>query len=88
MGSEPDPLSPDCEDQPPCPPNPSPSPRPEHPLHALTTYELTYYRRRLENALAFLDKQNTVPPIRTDLRTALDRVISEQDDRARIAADA
>ena len=62
--------------------------RPEHPLHALTTYELTYYRRRLENALAFLDKQDPVPPIRTDLRTALDRVISEQDDRARIAADA
>ena len=31
---------------------------PEHPLHALTTYELTYYRRRLENAIAFLAKQN------------------------------
>jgi hypothetical protein len=28
--------------------------QPEHPLHALTTYELTYYRRRLENALAYL----------------------------------
>lgn len=31
---------------------------PEHPLQALTTYELTYYRRRLENAIAFLGKQN------------------------------
>ena len=37
--------------------------QPEHPLHALTTYELTYYRRRLENALAFLDKQ--VPYLRS-----------------------
>ena len=35
--------------------------RPEHPLYALTTYELTYCRRRLENALAFLDKQDPVP---------------------------
>jgi hypothetical protein len=61
---------------------------PRHPLHALTTYELTYYRRRLENAIAYLDKQDPVPAIRADLQTALDRVITEQDDRARIAADA
>ena len=62
--------------------------QPEHPLHALTTYELTYYRRRLENALAFLDKQHPVPAIRAGLQTALDGVITEQQDRARIAADA
>jgi hypothetical protein len=61
---------------------------PEHPLHALTTYELTYYRRRLENALAYLGKQDPVPPIRADLQAALDKVVTEQDDRARIAADA
>jgi hypothetical protein len=61
---------------------------PKHPLHALTTYELAYYRRRLENALAFLDKQEPVPAVRADLQTALDKVIAEQDDRARIAADA
>ena len=61
---------------------------PKHPLHALTTYELTYYRRRLENALAFLDKQDPIPAIRADLQAALDKVIGEQDDRARIAADA
>ena len=60
--------------------------QPKHPLHALTTYELTYYRRRLENAIAFLDKQVPVPPIRGDLQAALDRVLAEQDDRARIAA--
>lgn len=58
----------------------------KHPLHALTTYELTYYRRRLETALAFLDKQDPVPQIRAGLRAALDKVIAEQDDRARIAA--
>jgi hypothetical protein len=59
--------------------------QPEHPLHALTTYELAYYRRRLENAIAFLGKQDPVPPIRTDMQAALDRVIAEQYDRARIA---
>ena len=61
---------------------------PKHPLAQLTTYELTYYRRRLENALAFLDKQDPVPAIRADLQAALDKVIAEQDDRARIATDA
>ncbi len=60
--------------------------QPKHPLHALTTYELTYYRRRLENAIAFLDKQDPVPPVRGDLQAALDGVLAEQDDRARIAA--
>ncbi len=60
--------------------------QPKHPLHALTTYELTYYRRRLENAIAFLDKQDPVPPARADLKAALDGVIAEQDDRIKIAA--
>jgi hypothetical protein len=62
--------------------------QPEHPLHALTTYELTYYRRRLENALAFLDKQYPVPAIRAELQAALDGVIAEQQDRARLTAGA
>ena len=61
---------------------------PKHPLHALTTYELRYYRRRLETALAFLDKQDPVPAIRADLQAALDKVIVEQDDRDKIATDA
>ena len=60
--------------------------QPKHPLHALTTYELAYYRRRLENAIAFLDKQDPVPPIRAYLKAALDGVIAEQDDRIKIAA--
>ena len=62
--------------------------QPAHPLHALTTYEVTYYRRWLENALAFLDKQDPVPAIRADLQAALDGVITEQQDRARLTADA
>ena len=60
--------------------------QPKHPLHALTTYELAYYRRRLENAIAYLGKQDPIPAIRADMKAALDRVIAEQDDRARIAA--
>jgi hypothetical protein len=62
--------------------------QPEHPLHALATYELMYYRRRLENALAFLNKEDPVPAIRADLQAALDGVLTEQQDRARLTADA
>ena len=60
--------------------------QPKHPLHALTTYELAYYRRRLENAIAFLGKQDPVPPIRADRQAALDRVIAEQEDRRKLAS--
>ena len=41
--------------------------QPKHPLHALTTYELAYYRRRLENAIAYLGMQDPVPAIRAHL---------------------
>jgi hypothetical protein len=47
---------------------------------------VSYYRRRLENAIAFLGKQDPVPAIRADIQAALDKVLTEQDDRARIAA--
>jgi hypothetical protein len=60
--------------------------QPKHPLHALTTYELAYYRRRLENAIAFLGKQDPVPAIRADMQAALDGVIAEQDDRRKLAS--
>jgi hypothetical protein len=59
--------------------------QPKHPLHALTTYELAGYRRDLDKAIAFLDRQDPVPPVRADLQAQLDQVIAEQDDRARIA---
>ena len=61
--------------------------QPEHPLYALTTYELRDYRRDLERAIAFLDTKDPVPPVRGTLQVALDAVIAEQDDRARLAAD-
>jgi len=61
---------------------------PKHPMHALTTYELREYRRQLENAIAFFDRQDPVPPARASLQARLDAVIAEQDDRARLAADA
>ncbi len=59
--------------------------QPGHPLHALTTYELTGYRRQLEHAIAWFDQQDPVPPVRASLQAALDDVMDEQDDRARIA---
>ena len=35
---------------------------PKHPMHAMTTYELRDYRRQLETAIAFFDRQDPVPP--------------------------
>lgn len=59
--------------------------QPKHPLGALTTYELRDYRRQLEHAIAYFDKQNPVPAVRSRLQARLDDMIVEQDDRARIA---
>jgi len=59
--------------------------KPPHKLSELTTYELCDYRRALEQAIAFFDKQSPVPPARADMHARLDAVIAEQDDRARIA---
>ena len=59
--------------------------QPKHPLHAMTTYELRDYRRDLERAIEFFDRQAPVPPARRRLQARLDDVIAEQDDRARAA---
>jgi hypothetical protein len=59
--------------------------QPKHPPHALTTYELKDYRRQLERVVEFYGHQTPVPPVRADLQAALDQVIAEQEDRARIA---
>ncbi len=59
--------------------------QPEHPLHALTTFELAGYRHRLESAIAFLGAGGPVPPGRAALQARLDDVIAEQDDRKRLA---
>jgi hypothetical protein len=59
---------------------------PQHPLHALTTFELRGYRRQLESAIAYFDNTDPVPPARGDLQAKLDAVRAEQEDRARLAA--
>jgi hypothetical protein len=59
--------------------------QPNHPLPALTTYELRDYRRDLETAIAFLDRQTPVPTDRARVQATLDDVIAEQDDRERLA---
>jgi hypothetical protein len=56
---------------------------PKHPLHALTTYELTEYRRNLENALGSPATDAQELP---GLRQSLHAVLAEQEDRARLAA--
>jgi hypothetical protein len=58
---------------------------PKHPVHALTTYKLRGYRRDLEHAM-----RGNAPDasVQADLCRKLAAVIAEQDDRARMAADA
>ncbi|MFI5069130.1 MAG: hypothetical protein ACHP9Z_34830 [Streptosporangiales bacterium] len=50
-------------------------------LPQLTTYELKDYRRELESAIAFFDRQDPVPPARDRLQASLDAVVAEQDAR-------
>ena len=57
--------------------------RPEHPLPALATFELSDYRRDLESALAALPARDR---IRSRLAARLVAVVAEQDDRAKIRA--
>jgi predicted component of type VI protein secretion system len=62
---------------------------PQHPLPAMTTYELCDYRRELEHAIKGIPAD-----AQPDLRRKLDAVLAEQAereqiaDRARIAAHA
>ena len=58
---------------------------PKHPLHAMTTFELRDYRRQLERAITFFDKQDPVPPARDQLQARLDAVLAEQESRTRLA---
>jgi hypothetical protein len=58
---------------------------PRHPVHALTTFELRDYRSHLEHAIRGIAAD---APVQADLRRKLDMVIAEQEDRARMAADA
>ncbi|MGH3193323.1 MAG: hypothetical protein ACRDPY_24195 [Streptosporangiaceae bacterium] len=58
--------------------------RPPYPLHAMTTHELSGYRRNIESAIAFFESKTPVPPARDDLRARLDDVVAEEASRARI----
>ena len=58
---------------------------PDHPLHQLTTFELSSYRRRLETAIALVSGQDPAALVPADLQVRLRDVLAEQDDRARIA---
>ncbi|MGH3188885.1 MAG: hypothetical protein ACRDPY_03190 [Streptosporangiaceae bacterium] len=60
-------------------------PTPEHPLHALATFELADYRRKLEHAISSCEQHRPAEPALAGLRDALAKVTAEQDDRARIA---
>jgi hypothetical protein len=55
---------------------------PKHPLYALTTYELTNRRRELEHAIRGISPG---APVEAALRRALNAVLAEQEDRARLA---
>ncbi len=59
--------------------------RPKHPIHAMTTYELRDYRRQLEQAIAFFDRNDPVPAARDDLQAELDAALAEQDERMSLA---
>jgi len=66
----------------PVPAGPVPVEPPEHPLHALTTYELSRYRRELEHALKALPEHAAVLEL---LKGKLAEVLAEQESRVVIA---
>jgi hypothetical protein len=55
---------------------------PEHPLHEMTTYELSRYRRKLEHTLKTLPQHAAV---REPLQGKLVEVLAEQESRVVIA---
>jgi hypothetical protein len=59
--------------------------QPKHRLSAMTTYELRDYRRELERAIKGISVD---APLQANLQRRLDAVMAEQEDRARIAANA
>ena len=58
---------------------------PDHPLHQLTTFELSDYRRRLETAIVLGSTHESTTAVRAVLQARLRDVLAEQDDRTRIA---
>jgi hypothetical protein len=70
------------KDQPLMTPEPATVPPPDHPLPALTTYELRNYRNDLEHALATLPGRAAA---RVLLQGNLAEVLAEQESRLKIA---
>jgi hypothetical protein len=56
--------------------------QPKHPIPALTTYELRDYRRDLERAIKSIAPD---APVQADLKSRLDEVLAEQEQRQRTA---
>jgi hypothetical protein len=56
----------------------APAGPPHHPARPVTAAELASYRRELEHAIAFFDRQNPVPPARADLQARLDAITAGQ----------
>jgi hypothetical protein len=56
--------------------------QPKHPIYALTTGEISRYRRELERAIAGIAPD---APVQADLKSRLGAVLSEQEQRARAA---
>jgi hypothetical protein len=65
------------------PAEPATTAEPPHPIAQLTTSELARYRRELEHAVKGISPD---APVQADLRSKLNEVLAEQDERARIAA--
>ncbi len=56
--------------------------QPPHPMAHLTTAELSTYRRQIEHAIKGISPD---APIQADLRRKLAEILTEQDERLRIA---
>jgi hypothetical protein len=67
------------------PPEPATVEHPKYRMSQLATFELRNYRRQLERAIAFFDKQEPMPPVRDHLQAKLDLIDAEQESRARLA---
>jgi hypothetical protein len=78
-------TSPSPPARPPCSADAETIAEPKHPLPAMTTFELRDYRRQLEGAITFFDKQDPVPPAKDRLQAKLDAVLAEQESRKGLA---
>jgi len=75
--------SPVAEGSSPMPAEPVIPEQPNHPMHALTTAEISRYRRELEHAIQVISPD---APVQADLRRKLDAVTAEQEERVKLAS--